>query len=224
MKRLAIVALLGLMPSMGQQDQTIVAVRKRAAVVCVAPTTDHRYAINEPTTTCNGGSACTNGAGIDFVTDLVQTDRDNRARQTVSGQRPIYTTGAINGLPAAAFTSTNSQFLDMANGGGWLGSGGAVTAITVWMVIKPTNGAWILSSQSGTAGSFMYSFTASPGHQHADSKNRTILGSGTATLSSSTWYTLAVTYNFSTGALAFYKPDAKKRPSHLRAVPSPMYR
>ncbi len=73
---------------------------------CTTPSFVDDWPMWGASNTCSGGSACTNGAGIDTVVDT--GTGANNGTQATSGSRPIYATGAINGLAGGTFTSSKS--------------------------------------------------------------------------------------------------------------------
>lgn len=147
------------------------------------------------TSTCAGGSACTNGAGVDTVVD--RGSAANNLTQTTSGQRPIYTTGEVNGLATAKWTSTSMRLNATAN------VTQANTTTTWFAVVRPSSTGAVIIGQGGTTGNLEWRINSS-GHQEILKSGVSSIGTGTATFTSGNYYALLATYNQPTGAWAFY--------------------
>jgi hypothetical protein len=162
---------------------------------CTPPTMTYRWQVANSGILCGTGIACTNGAG---TFSLPSSATSNTASQGASGNQPIYTTGAINGLQAALFNGT-SQTLAFSNTFGTSGT------MTLYAVIEPTSsGGGILgSATAGTNGSVEWAINGGGG-QFFNSLNRAAIASGAATISTSHFSTLAMTYDFTSGVANLY--------------------
>jgi len=191
--RKALVALMIVLTSVGVPSQRINTGNRRKAVVgCTPPSMLHRWTVG--TVTCSGGSPCTNGAGIDTITDT-GTGSASNAEQPTSGNRPIYNTAVVGGNPVATFTAASSQSFTFHNNI-------SDSLMTVYVVIKPTSGTWF-GGGSGTGGGVQYFYNGA--NQQFNSLNRTIIGTGTSSLSTASFQTIVLTYDFSSGAWSMYK-------------------
>lgn len=168
---------------------------------CVPPITTYRYVASNVLNTCNGGLACSNGLGVDKLTEYNSTGND--ATQLSGGARPVYTTGAVNGLPAITFSG--AQFLTFASG--WPAGSGS---ITIYAVLEPGTGGSldynIVGSGSGGAGrgSLEWNVQQTSYEQYVNASTETHIGGGSTALSTSHFSTIVFVYNFSSGAYTFY--------------------
>jgi hypothetical protein len=117
--------------------------------------------------------------------------------------QPVYTASAINGLVAGLFTSATPYTL-MTIGTAIPTS---VTTYSWYAVLNPTTGA-TLKIFGGSANGDLRWYISSTGHQGLGIGGGSTIATGTATLASGTWVTIAFTYNSSTGAAALYKCSA----------------
>ncbi len=169
--------------------------RKVRSALCTAPVMTHRWAVSNDTNTCSGGSACTNGAGIDTVIDLGSAS-PSLAEQGSALNRPIFTAAVLNGNAVATFTPASSQNFILHN---------AISdeLMTVYVILKPTTGTFFGGGNTGTAGSVQYFFNGT--NQRFNNLNKAIIATGTSALSTTSFQTIALTYNFSTGAAQLFK-------------------
>lgn len=160
---------------------------------CTPPSMTYRWVVDNASNTCNGGSACTNGAGIDT---LVSTATANNATQGTAGNRPLFSTATtLNGHATAQFTASSSQTLGLASGIG-------VTAYTIYAVIEPT-GTGNRAFVGGATGELEYRINSS-NHQELLYAFHASIGTGTATFSGSSFVAIAETYDSTSGAYALY--------------------
>lgn len=177
------------------------------AAPCTPPTMTYLYSAFNTSNTCNGGSPCTNGDNMDTIKSSA-TANDGTAAS--SGARPLYNTNQINGQPALTLNGpTNQQGFGMATAIP-TGSG----SLTLYAVIKPDlsggqaaiigNGS---ASGGGTAGikAIEWRINNSTSKQDLLSQQNALLASSTSTVSTAAFSTVAVTYDFGTGAYTFYK-------------------
>jgi hypothetical protein len=171
---------------------------------CTPPTMTYRWQVADPGTLCGSGVACTNGAGIQSIPSSATSNTASQSAGT--GQQPVYTTGAINGLPAALFNgATNQRSLTIGSPIA-VGSG----TLTWYAVLEPTSAASAslgiigAPTQAGGSGSFEWRITGSSNNQQTLSEQRAGIGLGTATIATSHFSAIVTTYNFSTGAWALY--------------------
>lgn len=164
--------------------------------VCTSPPTSfYHWPTYGSTNTCAGGSACTNGAGMDKLVDVVAA---NNAVQSTSGNRPIYTTGQVNGLPANVYTAGGTQTLTFPTR---LPDSGNL--LTLYAVVKPNSGSGPFPLMGPSVGGLEWRINS--GHQELLLANISGIGVGTATISSSVYSMLVAQYNETTGAYAFYE-------------------
>ena len=163
-------------------------------MACTAPTLTNQWEMYNAANTCAGGSACTNGAGIDAVHDSAGSDN---LSQSTSANRPVYTTGSINGLAAGNWNAAASQ-LNRST------APSNNTTMTWFAVIKTSALAGgPLTGNSSGSGAFEWRIN-STGHQEILKGLISSIGTSTSVYSSGTWYAIMVTYNQPTGAYAFY--------------------
>lgn len=162
---------------------------------CSPPTMTSRWAAYNTSNTCTASAVpCTNGA---LGWNLPDFNSVNAASNTAS-TGPTYTTGAINGLPAWTFNSASSQFWRLTSG---ITQSGSITFYAVFKTPASSHQGALFGVQVGHG--MEYRIT-SANKQDAVNQGLLDLGNGTTTLTSSTWYTSVMTYNYSTGALALY--------------------
>lgn len=160
---------------------------------CTPPTMTYRWPVYGAGNTCNGGLACSNGLGIDTLVDVVGT---NNATQATSGNRPIYTTGAINSLPAAAYNGTTNV---LSLGTALMAATTTYVALGIKIDTSSLHGA-IFGGPSGGELELRVNGT----HQELLIENVAVIGTGTTTLTNGSFMTLVATYNSGTGTWALY--------------------
>ncbi len=189
--------MLGMMPSMGalQQDQTIVAVRKKAPP-CVAPTMTYRWAAYNPSNLCTGSVACTDGAKIITLADFVST---NNGTQATDG--PIYHTNQINGQPALTFLGiAGTTYVQLATS---LAVTGSATFYAVLRVNSGAANSPVIGVNAN--GGIEWDNNGTPNYKMImQSSGVAFIGTETTARSLTNFTTVALTYNFSTGAYVFY--------------------
>jgi len=157
------------------------------------PTVDVRLRVWAASSTCGGGSACTNGAGLDTIVDTGAWASRN-ATQTNAPDRPIYTTSAINTLAAANWNGSSTQM-----GYGAIGPNGTMT----WFAVFKTTAGGAFTG-NGASGTFEWRI-ATNGKQEILKARISSIASSTSTIyMDGNWHAALVTYNQPTGAYAFY--------------------
>lgn len=197
MRNLLILLLLPLLAMGG--GQTVVSTgnhRKIFSAACNAPTLTYQWEMWNAANTCNGGSACTNGAGLDTVNDSAGADT---LTQGTSGNRPIYTTASISGLAAANWNTSNMQL----NRSVAPSNNTTMTWFVVFNSSAIGTSQPITGNSSGT-GAFELRVNAT-GNIEMLKGRVTSIGTSTGTYSASTWYAVLATYDQGTGAWAIYK-------------------
>lgn len=178
----------GMMPGPGTPHTT------GGGSVCTSPpTSTYHWTIYGTGNTCAGGSACTNGAGMDTLVDIVAA---NNAVQATGGNRPIYTTAQVNGLPSIVYTAGGSQSLKFPTGTPSVGS-----QLTYYAVVKPNSGAGPFPIFGPSIGGIEWRISG--GHQELLSANVASIGTGTATISTSNYSMLVAQYDETNGNWAF---------------------
>lgn len=135
-------------------------------------------------------------------TDITQwDDTSGHARHATSppGQRPKVRTGILNGNPIGRWAAA-AELLD------WSGNANP-TAFTVIAVMKCTNSGsprTLLSANTGGAEGSIPLVWISSNKIELVNTDVAVLATSTTTLSTSSFYTVAVTYVEATGAYAFY--------------------
>jgi hypothetical protein len=153
-----------------------------------------RWSMWNPSNTCNGGGACTNGALMDNALDSVGTAN---LTQT-GGSRPVYVASAINGLAAAQMATGSGKAF-----GGTLTAG--VNGPMTWFAVTEfvSGGSGVLVGRGGIpSGTFEWRMSAT---QQEILKNQVVsIGTASSTYTSGNWYAILVQYNQPTGAYTFY--------------------
>ena len=167
---------------------------------CTAPTLANQWEMWNASNTCNGGSACTNGAGLDTVVDSAGSIT---LTQTTSADRPIYTTSAVNGLASGTWNTANMQLafsslLPQNTTDTWFAVVNQSSLVTANV---------ILGNDAGGTGVFEWRFDSS-GHQQLLKGRVAVIGTSTSTYSINHWYAIMVTYNQPTGDWVFYNCSA----------------
>jgi hypothetical protein len=146
----------------------------------------------------SSGTTCANGNGLHTLTDVVA---GSNATQTSTGNQPIWNAAssgsAINGK--ATFTPALGLWMNQST----IGTISAPVSFYAVFRLGPLTDNQGIYGGSAT-GSVEWRISNS-GQQQFLSSGTVLLGTGTTTYSSGTVYGLAVTYNPSTGAGAFYK-------------------
>jgi hypothetical protein len=154
------------------------------------------YDVNNSGNYCTSGTtACTNGLGIYELQDSIAS---NTATQATGANQPIYTTGAINGLPAAVFTAASIEYLQL---------GTQIPTTNQWQT------AYIVFSVPTTAntmfigGDYDDLLSTNAGNCYAGGFQAPIPGGGpycsTSLIAANTWYAIGFQWNTSTGDYAF---------------------
>lgn len=144
-----------------------------------------------------GTTVATNGSGVNNLVDVIAA---NNATQSTGGNQPIYTTGAIHSLPAAAFN-------------------GSSDTLTLTTPILFSNNLWFFFvvfnlSSTGVNSGIVGGATSGGGLEWRinGSNNQELLNQGVASISAGsdtyttgTNYATAFSYNQTTGAYALYK-------------------
>ena len=140
-----------------------------------------------------GSVPCTNGALLTSVPDLAGSTNS-------AGANPVYTTGAVNGLPAFTFTNNGDQiFFTAGAAANW-----AVTGqITFYAILKPISSATELPMLPLLLMAVQWRINTT-GKQEILSQGTTSIGSGTATISTSAYSTLTMTYDYTSHVLNLY--------------------
>lgn len=156
---------------------------------CTGLTADNLWEGRQAGNLCSGVT-CTNGAGVSPAADGIDSQP---ATQSTSSQRPIFTTGALNGQPGFAFDGTvDFRFLTL---------GAGITPPTTGF----TMGA-IFKLNSCSQNSWMGGQSSAPewrcdgGNQQFLNAGSLLLCQGTATLSTTGYVQVLITYNSTTGA------------------------
>ena len=164
-----------------------------ASAPCVPPTMADRYAAYNTSNLCTGSVACTNGATVISLPDMVGT-------QNGTGNGSVaYVTGAVGGQPSISFSGASQYFN--------LGSTQTLTSstqLTLYAVLKPSATSFtgaIIGSNAASGPEWRINST---GHQEFLSQSSASVGTSTSVVSTSAYSTIAMTYNYSTGALSFY--------------------
>ncbi len=166
-----------------------------ASGTCALTGATYQWPVYNAANTCGTGVACTNGAGINTLASIATA---NNATQATTASQPIYTTGQVNGLPAMVFNGT-SDVLTLATGIGL-----NQPTITWYSVVKPTSAATNQVIVGGSVtGSFEWAISSTK-HQEIVEDNVVVIGTGTATISSTAYTTLVAQYTLSTGAWQLY--------------------
>jgi hypothetical protein len=166
----------------------------RPAISCAAPAMTHRWMVSANTNTCSGGTACTNGAGIDTVTDLGSAP-SSAAEQPTSANRPVFAAALLNGKAVATFTGASQNFILHNNISDGL--------MTVYAVLRPTSGTFFGGGNTGTIGSVQYFFNGT--NEQFNNMNKAVIVTGTSTLSTGSFQTIALTYDFTSGAAQLFR-------------------
>ena len=159
----------------------------RPAISCAAPAMTHRWMVSANTNTCSGGSACTNGAGIDTVTDLGSAPA-SAAEQPTSANRPVFAAALLNGKAVATFSGASQNFILHNNISDGL--------MTVYAILRPTSGTFFGGGNTGTIGSVQYFFNGT--NEQFNNMNKAVIVTGTSTLSTGSFQTIALTYDSQT--------------------------
>lgn len=191
--RLIVVMLLfvaqgGMMPGPGTPHTT---------ASCSVPSFTNVWPIYGAGVTCNGGSACSVGLGIDTVPSL-GTGGANSLTQTTGGNRPLYLPAAINSQPSATFTSGDSFNITTPISG--------TLIISVYAVFAPSIGAGTspITGNRGSNGAFEWRINGAGGTQQMNIAGVDMIGSGTATFPATTYSAALAQYNMSTNAWALF--------------------
>lgn len=172
---------------------TATGANRNAAPSCTAPTLASKWSVFDAANDCFG--ACSNGLAINTLNDSIggntATGRHNSANNAV------YTTGAVNGLPALQFTASNGQVLGPASAFANTGT------LTFYAVIKPncTSGTCTIAGPAGGNGLQWY---LSSSNQIKLDWAAFINIVSANTVSSSAYSTQAFTFDFSTGTAVMY--------------------
>jgi hypothetical protein len=169
---------------------------------CSPPSLTYQWAAYSLTGTNNCGSAgtssCTNGASVYTLTESIA---GNNAVQATSANQPLFETNQINGLPAIesnGLSGVSAEYLpfsmtipDTAN-------------FTIYAMVKSSSlsGYQTIISNDANTSSIEYGIP-NAAHQYVR-VNGYSSGLGSATLSTGTWYTLALTFTYSTLAYNLY--------------------
>jgi len=150
-----------------------------------------------------GTTVATNGSGVNNWEEILLS---NNASQATGGNQPIYTTGAINSLPAALFNGT-SDTLTLTGAStptsGPIPLGTALQyGFAVFRLSSTGNNSGILGG--ATSGGGLEWRINSSNHQELLAEGVASIGVGSATFAASTTYAVAYSYNQTTGAYAFY--------------------
>lgn len=186
----------------GQVMQQGIVASAPPAIPCSPPTMTYRWPMWDSTKVSCGGT-CTNGAKITAATDVVSA---NNLSQATTAKQPFWATGVINGLPS-------SQFIFASTLGNLTMTSGiqATGTATYYAVVKPTSGcatstSCMIVAGTNVHGAYQHSFQWRIGtNQCIDSEAIAGPTCGTNPVSTTSFTTLAVTFNFSTGAYAFYQ-------------------
>jgi hypothetical protein len=156
---------------------------------CTAPTMDHRWAAWNPANTCTSG--CTTGNNVTSMPDMGTV-----GGSTANGNG-VYTASAVNGLAAVQF---NGSFYDLS-----ASLSGAPTQISMYAILN-------INSQGGSFTGAVCCGQGVPewlmgntGGMGFNKNQQVAIGSSTTNVSATTYVTVAVTYNTSTGALNYYR-------------------
>jgi hypothetical protein len=204
MKRIFLI--LALIPLLASGGQSIVNTGNHRKVFpsgggCSPPATVSRWAAYNSSVLCTGSVACTDGAQGVSQPDFNAANNAVNTNGTGTTGGPVYKVSQINGLPAWQFGPLASElWFDLASGIPQTGSITFYAVIKSYSIVEPTIAAIIGVS----AGHGMEWGINTNNKQFANSQGATALGTGTNALTTSTNYTLAMTYTYSTGALAFY--------------------
>ncbi len=169
--------------------------RQVGAAPCALTAPLHDWPVWGSGNTCAGGSACTNGAGIDTVVDVGSSPLN--ATQSTSGNRPQYVTSSINGLAAADYSVASTTDLTIT-------TGVDPAPVSTWMaVIKPGSAGTIYPIVAGGGASLEWRIT-SGGKQQLLYESIRQIGVGTATLTPGSWTTLVAQFNTTNGVWALF--------------------
>lgn len=159
---------------------------------CTPPTLTYEWPVYNPANTCLGGGACANGNLNDTIVDLVA---GNNATNSNPSLQPTYNTAQVNTKPADTWnTAAELPFPTPVAASG--------TTDTWFAVIKPT-ASTLAPIVGGSSGGFEWRISAS-GHQEVLLANTTLIGTGTAVISSSVYSTVAIEYDKTAGTWAFF--------------------
>lgn len=207
-------------------SQTVVSTgnhRKVFTVACSPPSTVSRWAAENTSNRCTGSVACTDGAQGILQVDSNATNNASNG----SSAGPVYKTNQINGLPAWQFgILTNNLWFDLASGIPQTGSITLYAVIKTYSIVPPSNAFAIYGVSSGHGMEWGLFNSSSTNKQYANSQGATALGTSTGTYAVSTNYTLAMTYTYSSGALAFFNCsagtcNADGTATHTASFPNP---
>jgi hypothetical protein len=159
-----------------------------AAVSCSPPLFTSDWAAWNPSNICYPTSTCSDGEIMKYNFDSI----GGNTASNPSGSQPTYHTNQVNGL--AANTFAGSQFFNLTTGIPQTNN------FTFWAVVK------LASSGGGLFGygTGAFAWVVTPTSQYVASDNVGVGGYASASYGTSTWVTVAVTYNSTSGAYAFY--------------------
>ena len=160
---------------------------------CAAPTFTYDWAAWNPNNYCAsvGGGSCAGGGGTPL--NYIQDSIANNVGSGPGALGAAYYLNQINGLGAATFSGTQA----------WTFTNAIPDSnnFTFWAVLKLSSNGGAIFGPTANGGLAWY---VQPTQQALTADFTTVIGAASATYSTSTWYTVAATYNTSTGAYAFY--------------------
>lgn len=132
--------------------------------------------------------------GVRFTT---WPDSSGNARDATGSPGPFYQTGILNGLPIARYAAASGEQLNF--------TGNAVADnFTVIAVMKCTDAGTRAILAEGTGGDGPPRFYIDSSKISFQEDDNGVIATGSTTLSTSTFYTVAMTYNDTSGACALY--------------------
>lgn len=183
-----------LMLSTGQYVATVPAT---SSVTCTPPSNTYRWAAFNSANLCGttGGSSCTTNGQAMYKLTEINGNTGHNAEQATTTAQPTYTTNAINSLPAATFNGTSDDFPLVTS------IPNTVTTYSFYAVVNPAAAG---SYRGIVGGGLSWDFNTTNNLDLRISGSTDIATGTNAYSTTGTWLTLAVTYNNSTNAYAFY--------------------
>lgn len=174
------------------------AVGSAAYTICTPPAgATYDYDVANALNYCTSGTtACSNGLGIFHLVDSIA---GNTAVQATGANQPIYTTGAINGLPAAVFTGSSSQALLMTTA-----TPASNAYFSAYYVFELPSLSYTIGAPTGR----YYQWMIFNGGGSCSSGELRYVNAGACSstfISANTWYAVGVQWQVSTGLYSFHK-------------------